>query len=485
MELDPQPGVDSDAPYEALVSDAAPKTPIAVSLLYGLAVVALGVTGSFLPINLFSCPSPYNHPNQGRWTTNFISLPNNVWNWAKHDGHSSTDLDAADFLYIPSTGVTLFSGTNHSDGGKETLWEVSSDGTPPKGHPEYQQLFQFLLVTQDTGCFLANKRQAPYPSIACLDAQGFHASSSLDSRVIPYTLMASEGILWYMESDDDAEGVKVYSMNPTTMESMLHSSYTPRTSDSTTPTHCSEVTASRKKATLGLLLTGAPVTLVSVRLWIAKGIPSMAVTTLVGVSLIYTFLYITVWPEIPAIGLQLWYSLAGAAWTIILSRLLLFSQLRKWPLVWGINSGGPCFFAGTYFLLGVANSDDLWRWIAVTFLCYAPLIVCGMGTGCMLLVILGAIGLLIDVLRFGIYLSSKMPDSWEFLVTFAVLAVGGIGIGALGYWLHKRQEAIRAILKSVLKCLWKSEDASSMGAPVNESIELLLNNEETDLRRLV
>jgi hypothetical protein len=123
-------------------------------------------------------------------------------------------------------------------------------------------------------------------------------------------------------------------------------------------------------------------------------------------------------PTMPVIGVKLWYSLAGATWTIVLSRLLLFTQLRKSPLVWGINVGGILFENGMECLFLEDNADALWRWIAVTSFCYAPLIVFGIGTGCMLLAILGAFGLLTDVFRFDICLSRKLPESLYFFGRF-------------------------------------------------------------------
>ena len=49
-------------------TDVHPKYPILVSLLYGLAVIAMGVTGSFLSDNLFSCSHDSSEPDSyGEW----------------------------------------------------------------------------------------------------------------------------------------------------------------------------------------------------------------------------------------------------------------------------------------------------------------------------------------------------------------------------------------------------------------------------------
>jgi len=474
---------------------------ILVSLLYGLAVLALGVTGAFPALNLFDCYGNNPEPNpitRGQWiVANASSLPEDVREWAQDDQFHKDDPFGADFLYIPATGVTLFSGSNHSDGGQSILWEVSNHhywkGEPPTSHPDYVRPAFFTLVKPDTGCCIAGVRDksapsSPYPrqkyqTIVCsVDKSGVSAASNISeaNRILPGTLLASydEGDLWYKESPRDGSvGLKVYSLSPGTMASTLHSTYippkpSPGHKNSTSPPYdddmCSEDASVRKKSLSALLLSALPMLVISIRLWVTKCVPSMAVTTLVAASLVYITVYSMIRPDVPDLAIHLWFAIgAGALWITILGRRLLVllssvsasddssaaATTRKMPpLIWGINAGGLCFFVGMLGATGMFDSDDWWRYLLATILCFVPLIVWGIGFDRVLLVVLGALGLLFDTWRMSLLVSSHLPTNVEFLVSFIVLGVGGILLGALGYWLSHYQDEIRYALEVVLTC---------------------------------
>ena len=59
--------------------------PVFVSVLYALGVISLGVTGYFLPQNIFSCDyNDYDNRDIPTWKTDIKSLPSQeVQNWAK------------------------------------------------------------------------------------------------------------------------------------------------------------------------------------------------------------------------------------------------------------------------------------------------------------------------------------------------------------------------------------------------------------------
>lgn len=103
------------------------KTLLIVSLLYGLAVVALAVAGGFPAVNLFSCIDTYRDENRGYWSTDVAALPRPVQEWARAGSDYNANDPGADFLFLPQTQVTLFSGCNHSDGGESIVWPAGPD----------------------------------------------------------------------------------------------------------------------------------------------------------------------------------------------------------------------------------------------------------------------------------------------------------------------------------------------------------------------
>lgn len=360
--------------------------PILVSLLYGLAVLAVGVTGSFLPINLFhDCDYNPDQRKEGTWRVNATALPENSIQWAsrKIDPHAAT----ADFMYLPASGFTYFSGRSSSEDGWQMLWFTDGSQPPRQRLPAYLQPTGFTLISDDAVCFLADRHpgRSTYQTVlSCVDKgdkfQDLTVNNKNTETVDSRSFHVFDSKLFYKARTFPEAGYKVYSVNPyNSMEQELYSYYVPPedSSDNDHGGDCREDLVIRNRALMGLFVSALPITLASIKLWTEKSTPSASVTTFVGISLIYLCLLWTINPSLSSdLPIQIWFSTAGVIFVIVLSRQLLVDiprdSLRAGPDVWGTNVGGICFFASTFSLVMSRESGDgIVGWILLTVFCFA------------------------------------------------------------------------------------------------------------------
>ena len=463
-----------------------PKIPILVSLLYGLAVIAMGVTGFFLPVNYFSCTPADGESSAGEWKTDAAALPPAVRHWATIDTYSGYKAPAS-FIYVPATESTFFAGTNQTSEPYQSLWELRNATTGgPVNDRRYQFPTQFTLVAEDSFCFVAQAANMR-DDLVCSDSVDYH-SITIDAAVdqlITQSLLADDNqTLWYKTyTQERAFGQKVYAVYTPANASataVLYTHFVPRHNNHSKHHHeCDSRQSTRRVAAGALFVTALPVTATSVHIWHFRNIPSMATTTFVGLCLVFACLCWTLNPDLSHLDrpFQVWYSLASAIWMLVLCRLLLMdnnNRVHKDPLRWGLNIGSLAYWWGMLWLTGASEHDRWWQWTLWTALCLVPLIVLGIGAPNGFAVILGATGLLVDVARLAAYVGVHQNNSnWQFLTVFVVFCMGGMGIGALGYVLTQYQKGIQAWLKRVLtwEPTWHlalDDDAQEALLPTND-----------------
>jgi len=388
------------------------------NLLYALAVLSLGVTGFFLPVNLFSddCYVERYDNDQGYWKTDVDSLPSGVRGWAR--GRSSAT-PFASYMYLESYGVTLFGGVT---GDAEMVLIRVQDGGKPQQYNQYTYPREFVLV-EDKSCFVAKQR-----SLLCTDGVNF------DAITTPFDAISSrlvyEGLYWFQAYPDKGSGNPIFSLDPVQMN--LTSYSTLETDDP--PSECPSWKA---RAWLALVVSALPILVASIALW-KRGVPSMSMLVYVGLTLVYLSLYSALDPQSYDHSWNWWCSLSGLAWMVFLCyRRLVHDESH----IWGIVPAGMAFAYGMTVLL-LDKGDTFLMWLALNLLCFAPLLGMGAAVNSAFLLTLGTLGLLMDAGRFAGFVGVKAPDSLYVPIVSMVFALAGMAIGILGIQFRKIQPRI-------------------------------------------
>jgi hypothetical protein len=139
-----------------------------------------------------------------------------------------------------------------------------------------------------------------------------------------------------------------------------------------------------------------------------------------------------------------WLTLSGLVYLIALVYLILMVPVvSSRPLVWGMNAGGIAFVYGMSVVYMSEIGDTFWSWLLLTLTAFCPVTLLGAATDNLFLSLLGACGLFADSLRFSQYLADRIGGMGSVPIVFFVLAIAGLGIGAMGMLLTRNQDRIR------------------------------------------
>lgn len=428
-----------------------PDVSVLVSLLFGLAVIAMAVTGSFLPINLFDDCNDSWHPQQPqwKWTTNISSLPDGVQDWGRLPYGSSTR--PSSFGYLANVDSTYFSGYSSSSTGYERqLWK-----TQPRGPPMPVKLLSpdnFIALSNATLCFQAFTQSNSQRKVHCTDGATIQTASDPQGRQVyqMYDFYAAGGVLWAKQGGLDKPnetGDLIYSMDPKKMILELQSVREKLNDEDSKDPSCTSTM--RKQASLFLFVVALPMVLISAALWRSRQIPSMGVTVVVGIHIVYASLNILIAPKSFENNARWdwWFTIFGALWLLVPSYFILVNgndNARKGPLRWGLVMGGISYMAGTCMLaFDGLDKDTFGRWLEWNLVAFIPLIFIGASTRATFLMFLGAFGFLIDAARLAMFAGDHVHGDDEGVpVQFLVFTVAGIVVGGLGLLVNKHQPVI-------------------------------------------
>jgi hypothetical protein len=430
--------------------------PSFLNLMYGLAVVALGVTLSFIPVNLLAChDNSYGPSNGGTWTTDISSIPRGVRRWARPETNNIPSY--ATFGYLPASGVTVFAGSGDSNLTAATLWSVNPiSSETPEVHANVSYPGAFLDVSTNTTCFSAGRSRdyRKSKSVVCFDGVDVHWAMDEQGKKrlhnSPSDLIVSDGLLWFKEAPTDytQRGMLIFSLDPHSMMQTLHSEppVKPNKPDLPNKPNCNVKASHRRQAIGTLFMVALPVLAVSMLLWQKRKIPSMGLLTYVGATLVFWTTCISINPEVTwddSIA-KWWLTLSGLVYLIALVYLILMvPAVSSQALVWGVNTGAFAFVYGIYVVYMSENGDQFGSWLLLTLTAFAPVTLLGAATDNRFLSLLGASGLFMDSLRFSTFLTDRNGGTDSVLIVFFVLAIAGLGIGAMGKLLNRNQERIR------------------------------------------
>eukprot|EP00804_Cyclotella_cryptica_P020130 CCRYP_014900-RA/>CCRYP_014900-RA protein AED:0.22 eAED:0.22 QI:0/-1/0/1/-1/1/1/0/581 len=438
------------------------RMPVLANLLYGLFALALGVTGYFLPMNIFSCDlrsgsAPY--ASDGTWSTDNSALPVDVRTWASSTQPSVSAL--ATFIYIlgEEQNSTLFAATdgNHP----QTLWLTM--GADPINFPEVQDPSSFTATGTGWACFAGinvmassdyNHQQTPIDSlVGCSDGKAVMTTINATTYTFqgPYDFFVDTNhTLWFKDyppyyGDQIETGTLIYSIDDyNTMDVKLHSTL----STSRNPAADDVDDCWTKQSIVAIFVSAIPITLASVLLWVKRNAPSMAITSYIGLSTGAFLLYLASVGQTYGIENFWWWwlSISGALYVVILSDLSYCErQISHGPLIWGINFGALAFLLGMIFLTGIFELLGAWPWVAFNALALVPLGIVGLGHNLVFLLVLCALGWLMTTVKIASAISAAISAA-EVPIYFIVLAIGGLLIAAAGWSLNKHQDQIQGFL---------------------------------------
>ena len=463
------------------------RMPVLANLLYGLFTLALGVTGFFLPMNLYYCGPYTSSTATGQWSTDISTLPSDdVRAWA-----SSTqphELSRATFVFISNSAggernSTLFQGSDASSNHPQTLW--SAGGEPPINFPQIQNPSHFITTGTGWACFagidampssISNQK---YPhSIPISKSSLIGCSNGTVVRTTdltqytfqgPYDFFIDSSTLWFKDYPpyQTGSGTLVYSIdNFDRMEVQLHSTYTKSKSMQYTPIEYStrpdlygaevEVVTTNdddscwtRQSVLAIFVSAVPTTVASVLLWLKRKAPSSAITSYIGLSAFVYFLYLAiVGNENNVNGFWGWWlSISGALYLAILCDLTHCKRhIARCPLIWGINVSALAFFVGMIFLMGIFERPMAWPWIVFNVFALIPLILVGLGYNRVFLLVLCAVGWLMTSVKIASALAAVAASAANVPIYFIVLAISGLLIAGAGWWLSKNQDELGSVL---------------------------------------
>ncbi|CAJ1959879.1 unnamed protein product [Cylindrotheca closterium] len=462
-----------------------------VNLLYFLSVFSLGVTGFFLVVNLI--PSCDNFNFQGSstpiftWKANLDTIPTSAQEWAM----GLPDLEkAGSFAYVRSTGITIFQGSHNDAYAEDTvksssryssssiyqdisspssLWTVTNSSAPELVQEGFYLPGPMVAVTDDAVCFPAvrslgsedasySRPQRKEQTVYCSNGIDFKQETfrDINEGESPTTHLSTltafypiDGILWFKELDSGRiSGTKIYSLDPTTMISALHSYKVQQLPSQSVDAiaSCDEGQYNRIRAIVSLLVSILPMAALTFFLGKETKVPSMGISAYIIISLVYACLHILVSPnegEYMPSTFRAWFAISGLTCLLLSTYLLLALQQhdsntprwvdksheKQYRSLLGISA--VAFAWGTLVVLAAdlydQAADALGWWLLFNILVCCPLLLFGAAGDSTFVLALGGLGFLADAIR----LSSLIDSPLFFFIIFSLM---GLMVGLLGYY---------------------------------------------------
>lgn len=462
------------------------KDIILTSLLFLLSVIAIAVAGSFLPINLIKCveyiedSKIYTYPKGGEWVTDTSSLPSNVQEWWNGDALHKFPTDS--FAYLPSSEITFFRGSQANYDNGDNLWKVSS-GSAPTIVSGVQYPHDFIVLNDDTTlCFLSNSA-----TIACTTDGDDVKLITPENIPFPRDLYYSDNLIWFRADSDPYHSTVLYSVSPSNTAELTLYSRRNGQGDGEGGETCDENHTNRILFISLLFVSAIPSLILAFVLGYRYKIPSMPFGGYLSLTWAVMCLVFIIDPGFEDIFnfFRWWFVFTSAPWLILLTLAHLTNRMTQAGLTWGINFAGLVYMVGIVILVEVFWEDDFWRWVVFTVLGVFPLIFMSIVTGRILLMVLGSIGLMIDVWRFTAYITDTAgaDSNAKAPIQFIVLGFSGLALGFAGYILSKYQSRLQGMVTNWSEtnlARWRLSNSENEGdgteVEVN-SIEQQVNDE--------
>lgn len=457
------------------------KDSILTSLLFLLAILAIAVSGLYLPLNAVRCSTGFGYNDDdydddyyrySEWVTNTENLPSDIQSWW-NDGNYQPST-AFSFVHLNNIGVTLFAGFegSYSYDVIPSLW-MKEDGEAPKIVSNMTYPTNFVAVDNSTAClsFSANANDDGWEKkIACTN-DGVEFNKTKEAFYIyggTKKLIYSNDLIWFAaDSPPNSEGFLLfgpvlYSVDPFNLNNVSLYSYSNfnetsegSTDEGSTDDDCSteSVIFIRFLSLLGL--SALPSLIGAVAIGYFYKIPSMSVGGYLSTTWFVVCLIFTIDPTFENLDnfFGWWFVFTTGPWLILLTLAHLTNRTTKNRLAWGINFAALVYTIGMFILLPVIWSDNeqFWHWAVLTIFVVPPLFVIGVIARQIIAMVLACIVIMIDVFRLTAYISDVAGFEDSLPVQFVVLGLSGLALGFLGYFLSKRQSRIESAVSKWAK----------------------------------
>jgi hypothetical protein len=358
------------------------------------------------------------------------------------------------------------------------IWSVSPTAPRPVVL-HHRPGYEFVLVNLHQTCFVTSisRTDTSRDSIACSDgthvdfAVHHHHQQDRNTTTTPgYNyptdlFVDSNGILWFKDlpPPPDPLGQLIYSMDPTTMIETLHSSeeHLDRGAQDETGTpppppakRIDQKECQRTKILALFLFSALPTTVSSIYLWHHRHVPSMGVTTFVGIyGMAWSVLCYYAQSSSSAPSKDLgpsieWLTMClGAIWIIFMTNGIVSAVPHKAPMRWGLSIGSLSYFAGGLAVLNQLTNntapDLVWWGLFNTFL-VAPLCLVGLATQASYPLVLTASGLSMNAFHLCNLWTRDLDPNGISVALIYLLVVGSTGLltAFVGWLLSRRQQQV-------------------------------------------
>jgi hypothetical protein len=490
---------------------------VLTSLLYLLFVGAVCVTGLLVSMNIWvsilSCGEIYDNDNveQSTYVTDTSTFRADVVTWYNAGGPQNTNPRPATFGYMPLSDVTIFQGQNgeNSENNWSTgLWQMSSSRQAPSQiSSAVKNPVAFTLIATNSSdteavCFTCEVERGSV--VGCTDGATLTTSTTEQSfSRQPYDLYYSsiDGLLWFRATPSNDYDYNygywsdniVYSLGPSdvaatvVMRSVKKESNEPDSKLMDNNNGSCDVRIGNL-ALLGFVVL--PALISSVALYWRRKVPSMPIALYAGLSGFVITLTFVINPAFDRVDILLrwWFFLSSMVWLLMSTGAHLTNRLKASTLSWGINWSSLVYFISVFalFIIPFDRYDNPGSWIGITLVGFLPLMFLSVATGRLLLLVLGAIGLLVDVWRITDVIVQRVDDGMRVPIQFIILALSGLALGMLGYFLSKRQAGLQRrvdVFATNLLGRWRveDEDDNDEDTPAQrDSLDLAEEGEEDD-----
>mmetsp|Transcript_24661 Transcript_24661/g.24976 ORF Transcript_24661/g.24976 Transcript_24661/m.24976 type:complete len:584 (-) Transcript_24661:1381-3132(-) len=445
------------------------------NIVFLLAVVAIGVFGTYLPLFVISpCATAeysYSSPNRNCDLDPTSNVPTSVESWWNYE--SDILMDQSSFAYLPDSDTTIFQGSNQEN--KIGLWKVSGSGRAPENFPNVSYPHNFFVIgNQSAVCFLAQVETAStnVETLACTDGESLDFFENNENYYLRRQIY-SDGLIW-LRSNSDVCYDELYSIDPANLTDLSPHMQPPiNESSEESGNECSD--ADFRVLFVGLLfLSALPTVVTSFVLGFRVKVPSMALSGYVSLTYMVFCLVLVVQLSFDDVYdfFRWWLVFTSGPWLLLLTLGDLTKRMTKYALAWGINFSALVYIVAMFFLLQVFSKEHFWRWAVLTVLGIIPLIFVSLATNQPFLMVLAALGLLVEIGRLAFYIADA-SDMGAGLIVSIVLALSGLLLGCLGFLLSKHYSKIQStvdVLTDRYLGRWKlsSDNEQSSGGKTSD-----------------
>lgn len=427
---------------------------LATDVLIMVAVFGVGVTTLFLPMNLIGCGSDASFDTGLTGEFNNADVPPPLADWATRDLYSLQQYDSPTFAQL--NGSVIFSGSNGTNNGWPRTLLVARGGSGTSQivdviDASIQDPVNFVNAA-DHVCFIGRRDSSSFdgsfPRLMCTsDGEDVKTLNIVGNTAInsPSAVVAHGGLVYlkgaHASNTETPRNGLIFVADPTENTIRLlpasNASSTDTNSETSGDKDCDRITSTQNVAIATLFITSLPLLAVAVFVAARWKIASMAVAIFAAASIVVVNLYVIADPRVPGMQLLLkwWFSVFSSLWLAVCLIFYLSNRvLTKSGLAWAMNIGGVFYFGAMHAQLEIPFQDDAWRWVVYQFVAVLPLGGMGITTDNTLLLLLSAMGIVIDVYRLSTFLVDLTTDGTaQILIRFGILAVSGMGIVFCGF----------------------------------------------------